>query len=277
MDLSIGACWSRSGRSLHSEVPLVYGTVRINPFKLIQGVTGGLFAGLLQTDIDELATTIKTGFDAFLSMTISCCPPFGPHKAGSAAVETSTGCRNVEMEFTQAVEKTLNDLLRHTAEREEAAAGRTSARPRSIVELAEALGSDHLDRSLIAEVQCKADVRYPGRVALTQRDAVRANQASVTLCGAVARQWTRPQRSVERCGSFAESTPVIEREHRCHRYEIVARLTKVQTSFAARTRKIGLYKTASTPKAHTHASRRRSGALKATYAKTVQHTHLKST
>jgi hypothetical protein len=57
-----------------------------------------------------------------------------------------------------------------------------------VVEAGEALGLPMLERSQLAKVECRAGTRYP-RNRTTLKESVDANQASILICGAIAKAW----------------------------------------------------------------------------------------
>jgi hypothetical protein len=170
--------------------PLVYGRVRVDLLGMIEDGTPDLIARLTTNDRAFLDDVVPRVFDAFNALKYV---PTELYADWAASVDQAVDPRGdfglSRWASQQVVEKLLKAFIRkngglvpqgralqHQHELEPVAAA------------AEALGLHPLDRTLLAKVECRAGVRYPGNT-VTLADAVAANQASVLLAGEIAKQW----------------------------------------------------------------------------------------
>ncbi len=194
MDMSIGTMVvAVRGDPYAVRFPLTFGTVAINPFSLVQDAAPGLFEGLDHRALTELANTIEAGLRAVLALAERRLRP-PPDLVSAVAHLLAQPAQGGMSKWSsqQGLEKMLNGFIEAHGASSKVKRRRGGAHDLlPLVELAERLGLPALDRDLVARVECTADVRYD-RLPVAVAEAVAANQASVQLCGYVAKAWPQP-------------------------------------------------------------------------------------
>ena len=170
--------------------PLVYGRVRVDLLRMIEDGTPDLIARLTTNDRAFLDDVVPRAFDAFNALKHV---PTELYADWAASVDQAVDPRGdfglSRWSSQQVVEKLLKAFIHKNGgvvPRGRALQHQHELEP--VAAAAEALGLRPLDRALLAKVECRAGVRYPGNN-MTLADAVGANQASVQLAGAIAKQW----------------------------------------------------------------------------------------
>jgi hypothetical protein len=170
--------------------PLVYGRVRVDLLRMIEDGTPDLIARLTANDRAFLDDLVPRAFDAFNALTqvpTELCADW--RAAVDQAVDPRGDFGLSRWSSQQVVEKLLKAFIRnHGGVVPQGRALQHQHELEPIAAAAEALGLRPLDRALLAKVECRAGVRYPGN-SVTLADAVGANQASVLLAGETAKQW----------------------------------------------------------------------------------------
>jgi hypothetical protein len=191
MDMSVGRMLVVFGHDPWVlRFPLVYGTVRVDLLRMIEDGTPDLISRLTSSEralLEDLVPRAFEAFNALKQVPTELCADWAASVDQAADPRGDFGLSRWASQ--QVVEKLLKTFVRkyggvvpqgralqHQHELEPVAAA------------AEALGLRPLDRALLAKVECRAGVRYPGN-SVTLADAVDANQASVLIAGEIAKQW----------------------------------------------------------------------------------------
>lgn len=170
--------------------PLVYGRVRVDLLRMIEDGTPDLIARLTTNDrafLDDLVPRAFEAFNALKQVPTELCADW------AASVDQAVDPRGdfglSRWSSQQVVEKLLKTFIReHGGVVPQGKALQHPHELEPVAAAAEALGLRPLDRTLLAKVECRAGVRYPGNT-VTLLDAVAANQASVMLAGEIAKKW----------------------------------------------------------------------------------------
>jgi hypothetical protein len=170
--------------------PLAFGRVRVDLRRMIEGGTPNVVARLTAEERAFLDVLVPRAFDAFNSL--KHVPP-DLRADWSNAVDQAVDPRGdrglSKWSSQQVVEKMLKAYVRKSGG--VVPTSRALQHPHELAPVAaaaEAVGLRAFDRALLAKVECRAGVRYPGN-AVTLVDAVAANQALVLLAGEIAKQW----------------------------------------------------------------------------------------
>lgn len=175
--------------------PVVFGTAKLNLLQVVEGVTPATLTALAPADVQCLVQLAKDGFEAFVAL--ADLPPALLADGHSSITQAMARPPNLGMSrwsSQQLVEKVLNAFVeRKGGDVKRARKGGTHAHDFApLVAEAQRCGLAPPDATLLKRVECTANIRYSEREegrAVTLVDAVEANQASVFLCAAVARQW----------------------------------------------------------------------------------------
>jgi len=191
MDPAIGRMLVMFGHEAWAlRFPLVFGRVRVDLLRMIEDGTPDVVARLTAEERASLDNLVPRAFDAFNSL--QHVPPdlrADWFNAVDQAVDPRGDRGLSRWSSQQVVEKMLKAYVRKSGG--VVPMGRVLQHPHELAPVAaaaEAVGLRALDRTLLAKVECRAGVRYPGN-AVTLVDAVAANQASVLLAGEIAKHW----------------------------------------------------------------------------------------
>lgn len=191
MDMSVGRMLVVFGHDPWVlRFPLVFGTVRVDLLRMIEDGTPDLISRLTSSERALLEGLVPRAFEAFNALKqvpTELCADW------AASVDQAVDPRGdfglSRWASQQVVEKLLKGFIRkHGGVVPQGKALQHPHELEPVAAAAEAFGLRALDRALLAKVECRAGVRYPGNNA-TLADAVGANQASVLLAGEVAKQW----------------------------------------------------------------------------------------
>lgn len=187
-------------------VPVVYGTARIDLGRMIERGVPGLMARITQTELQALDEVLVPAMESLNALN-QTEPELYSDWLGSVDHATS-GFPNYGMSrwaSQQAFEKIVKEFIR-----------RTGGQPGhshdlvAIVAVAEARGLSPVDRTLLAKVECRPGARYPGSPesqASTAILAVEAHHASVILSGRIVAEWQQtPHWKVQRVTSLSPTT-----------------------------------------------------------------------
>lgn len=171
--------------------PLVYGRVRVDLRQMIEDGTDDVVARLNSTERASLDDLLPRAFEAFNALSHV---PSELRADWSAAVDQAVEPQGdlglSRWASQQVVEKMLKEYIRKHGG--VPPMGKPALQhPHELAPVAaaaEALGLRAVDQALLARVECRAGIRYPGNQA-TLLEAVAANQASVLICGEIAKQW----------------------------------------------------------------------------------------
>lgn len=172
------------GDPYRTKLPVIYGTVHVNPLAWIEGVAPGLWKALSQDEIEDLAQRVLGFYEAF---TMICKLP------RQCTIDIDTAVHHLMQETPesglsrwaslQAAEKTLKEFVRRNGGQPPTKGGQGHNLAK-ICELAQGVGLPPVDPDILSTIQCSPGVRYD--VPVTLDEAIEAHHASVELCRHVA-------------------------------------------------------------------------------------------
>jgi hypothetical protein len=175
------------------KLPRVFGTPPPLPFvRMIEKSTETLIHGLATEELDGLKLIARRAMEAFSAMENKL--PLEVQADWRTAVDQVVTNHHSyglsKWSSQQAVEKVLSAYVSRNGgnTRLPRRAGFHAHSLEPLVEEAERVGLQAVDRQLLAQAECSASARYPGRLSVTVQQAVAANQSSILICGAIARQ-----------------------------------------------------------------------------------------
>jgi hypothetical protein len=175
------------------KLPRVFGTPPPIPFvRMIEKSTEALILSLTADELDGLRRIARQAMAAFSAMENKL--PLEVQADWRTAVDQVVAnhhCYGLsKWSSQQAVEKVLSAYVVKNGgnPRPRRPPGFHAHSLEPLVAEAERVGLQPVDRQLLAQAECSADARYPGRVNVTVQEAVAAHQASILISGAIARQ-----------------------------------------------------------------------------------------
>lgn len=168
--------------------PLVEGRMRVELLSMIEDGTPDVLARLTDAERALLERRVPQAFDAFNSLRQV---PLDLRADWSTAVDQAVDPRGDMGLSKWSSQQVVEKMLKHYISMRVADVPRELRYGHELAPLAhaaEVLGLGRVDQALLADVECRAGIRYPGNTA-TLQDAVAANQASVLICGELGKQW----------------------------------------------------------------------------------------